>query len=263
MIGTYHIPWRDAPHTFKLTETLIQEFLDQINSAHPPRKLYLEDVQHITWGFLPVNKAGANKQPVRLTRDGVVIDHQKKDGISGLISVLGVKYTTARLVAEQAVDLVVNQLGIKTKKCQTHITPVRGGKIEDFRVFLRKALRKVPRVINERSIEHLVYTYGSEHQKLVGCILSQPDLARRIERPLPVTVAEVEHAVHHEMALTLADVIRRRTELGSMGLPSMAILQKCASLIGCEFQWSSERQQQEINSVIQSYPFKQTESTSA
>ena len=263
MIGTCHIPWRDAPHTFKLNEAMVQEFLDQINSAHPPLKLSLEDVRHVTWGFLPVNKADANKQPVRLTRDGVVIDHQKKDGISGLISILGVKYTTARVVAEQAMDLAVNQLGMKTKKCQTHMTQVRGGKIEDFRAFLRKALLKVPRVINERSTEHLVYTYGSEYQKLVECVLRQPDLARRIDPPLPVTVAEVEHAVHHEMALTLADVIGRRTELGSTGLPSMATLQKCASLISREFQWSSEHQQQEIKSVIQTYPFKQTETIAA
>ena len=75
-----------------------------------------------------------------LTRDGVVIDHQKKDGISGLISVLGVKYTTARVVAEQAMDLAVNQLGMKTKKCQTHMTQVRGGKIEDFRAFCGQEL---------------------------------------------------------------------------------------------------------------------------
>jgi len=258
MIGTCHIPWQDAPHTFKLNEAMVQEFLDQINSAHPPLRLSLEDVQHVSWGFLPVNKADANKQPVRLTRDGVVIDHQKKHGISGLISILGVKYTTARAVAEQAVDLAVNQLGMKTKKCQTHMTPVRGGKIEDFRTFLRKALLKVPRVINERSIEHLMYTYGSDYHKLVECMLSQPDLARRVDPPLPVTVAEVEHAVHNEMVLTLADVIRRRTELGSTGLPPTATLQKCASLIGRELQWSPEHQQQEINSVIQTYAFKQT-----
>ena len=143
------------------------------------------------------------------------------------------------------------------------MTQVRGGKIEDFRAFLRKALTKFPRVMNERFTEHLVYTYGSEYEKLVECVMRQPDLARRIDPPLPVTVGEVEHAVHHEMALTLADVIVRRTELGSTGLPSMATLQKCAIVMGREFQWSSEHQQQEINSVIQAYPFKQTKSKMA
>jgi glycerol-3-phosphate dehydrogenase len=263
MIGTCNIPWRDAPHTFKLSEAMVQGFLDQINSACPPRKLSLDDVEHVTWGFLPVHKADLNKQHVKLTSDSVVIDHRKKDGISGLISILGVKYTTARVIAERALDLAVKQLGMRTKKCETHLTPVRGGKIEDFRAFLRKALLKVPRVINERTTEHLVYTYGSEYQKLVECMLRQPDLARRIDPPLPVTVAEVEHAIQHEMALNLADVIARRTELGSMGLPSMATLQKCAGLLSHEFQWSSEHQEQEISSVIQTYPFKQTKTITA
>ena len=263
MIGTCNIPWRDAPHTFKLSEAMVQEFLDQINSACPPRKFCLDDVEHVTWGFLPVAKADLNKQHAKLKRDGVVIDHQKKDGISGLISILGVKYTTARVMAERALDLAVKQLGMRTKKCQTHMTPVRGGKIEDFAAFLRNALLKVPRSINERATEHLVYTYGSEYQKLVDCMLRQPDLARRIAPPLPVTFAEVEHAIHHEMAVNLADVIGRRTELGSTGLPSMDTLQKCASLLSREFQWNSEHQEQEISSVIQTYPLKQVKTMTA
>jgi glycerol-3-phosphate dehydrogenase len=246
-----------------LNEAMVQGFLDQINSAHPPLQLSLKDVRQVTWGFLPVNQEDANRQPVRLTREGVVIDHHKKDGISGLISILGVKYTTARVVAEQAVNLAVSKLGTKTKECQTHTTPIRGGEIEDFRAFLHQARAEVAGAVNERFIEHLVYTYGSEYRNLLYWAMKQPDLARRIAPPLPVTAAEVQHAVHHEMALTLADVVERRTELGSTGLPSMAALQKCASLISGELQWSSERQQQEIESVIQTYPFRQTETIAA
>jgi glycerol-3-phosphate dehydrogenase len=235
---------------------MVQQFLDQINSAHPALKLSVGDVRHVTWGFLPVNEADANKQPVRLTRDGVVIDHQKKDGITGLISILGVKYTTARVVAEQGMDVAVSQLGMQARKCQTHVTPLSGGKIEEFSIFLRNAQRQAPRLITERCTEHWVYTYGSEYHKLVECVLSHPDMARRIEPPLPVTLAELNHAVHQEMALTLADVIARRTELGSTGMPSMDALQRCATFLGGEFQWRPERQQQEIDSVIQSYPFR-------
>jgi glycerol-3-phosphate dehydrogenase len=263
MIGTCHIPWHDSPQVFQLHQTMVQGFLDQINSAHPPLQLSLKDVRQVTWGFLPVNPEDANKEPVRLARDGVVIDHQKKDGISGLISILGVKYTTARAVAEQAVNLAVSKLGTKTRECQTHTTPVKGGQIDDFRAFLHRARAEVAGVVNERFIEHLVYTYGSEYRNLVHCVMKQPDLARRIAPPLPVSAAEVQHAIHHEMALTLADVVERRTELGSTGLPSMDALQKCAGLISREFQWSSEHQQQEIESVIQTYPFKQTETIAA
>jgi glycerol-3-phosphate dehydrogenase len=263
MIGTCHIPWREGPHAFRLNEAMIQEFLDQINSAHPALKLSLKDVHRVTWGFLPVNQGDVDKQQVRLTRDGVVIDHQKKDGISGLISILGVKYTTARMVAEQAMDLAVHKLGTTAKKCRTHITPVRGGRIDDFGAFLRKALSEVPRMINERSTEHLVYTYGSEYHQMVDCMIKQPELARRIDPPLPVTTAEVQQVVSNEMVLTLEDVIVRRTELGATGLPSMIALQTCADILGREFQWSLERRRQEIDCVIQMYPFIRTKSLTA
>jgi glycerol-3-phosphate dehydrogenase len=59
MIGTCHIPWCQAPHKFTLSEPMVQGFLDQINSAQRSLKLSLHDVQHVTWGFLPTNKAGA------------------------------------------------------------------------------------------------------------------------------------------------------------------------------------------------------------
>jgi glycerol-3-phosphate dehydrogenase len=167
------------------------------------------------------------------------------------------------MAAEQAVDMAVGQLGLKTKKCQTHITPVAGGKIEDFRTFLQRALVNTPRVISERSTEHLVYTYGSQYPILVEFVLRQPDLARRIDPQLPVTVAEVEHAVHHEMAWTLLDVIQRRTEIGATGLPSMITLKRCAELMGRELSWTIERQAQEIDCVVQAYPFGQADTTTA
>jgi glycerol-3-phosphate dehydrogenase len=257
MIGTWHIPWNAAPDKFSITEDILQKFIDEINSAHPPLGLTLGDVQHVTWGFLPVNKEDAGREQVKLTRDGVIIDHKKKDDIQGLISVLGVKYTTARVVAEKAVDLAFEKLAVKTKKCQTHITPVNGGRIDDFNAFLNQAQTETADILDAETIKHLVYTYGSEYRELVQYIKEQPGLAEQIDPNSPVIKAEIVHALRHEMALTLADVIQRRTELGSVGLPSMTVLQKCAEMMSDELGWSLERQMQEIDSVIQKYSFKQ------
>jgi glycerol-3-phosphate dehydrogenase len=255
MIGTWHIPWNAVPDQFRLTKEIVQDFIDEINSAHPPLELTLDDVQHVTWGFLPVNKENADKSQVKLTRDGVVIDHQKKDNIAGLISVLGVKYTTARFVAEQAIDRVVEKLATKAKKCQTHLTPINGGQIDDFKAFLNQAQSATADLLDAETAEHLAYAYGSEYSTLVQSITAQPETAERIAPDSPVTAAEVIHSIRNEMALTLADVIQRRTELGSTGLPSMAVLQKCAEIMGEELGWSLEKQTQEIESVIQKYSF--------
>lgn len=263
IVGTWHIPWNAAPDQFSMTEEILQNFIDEVNSAHPTLCLTLDDVQHVTWGFLPVNKKDAGKEQVKLTRDGVVIDHQKKASLQGLISVLGVKYTTARIVAEQAIDLAVSKLDRKTKSCQTRHTPVNGGQIKDFNAFLRQARVETADVLDAEVIEHLVYTYGSEYRELVQYIKEQPGLAEQIDLNSPVLKVEIVHALRHEMALTLADVIQRRTELGSTGLPSIAVLQKCADIMGNELSWSLERQMQEIDSVIQKYPFKPMERVTA
>lgn len=258
MIGTWHIPWNESPDKFTMTDAIIQQFIDEINSAHPLR-LSLDKVQHVTWGFLPINQEDAQKRTVRLTRDGAAIDHEVTNGLSGLISVLGVKYTTARAIAEQAVDLATRKLALKANKCQTQTVPVRGGWIGDFKAFMKQALAKAPRVVNEDIIEHLVYTHGANYPHFVDDMIEHSEWRLRIDPQLSVTVAEVIHAVRHEMALTLADVIQRRTELGSSGLPSIQVLQKCVDVMACELNWSLERRQLEIDAVIQAYPLKRME----
>jgi glycerol-3-phosphate dehydrogenase len=262
MIGTWHLPWNGSADDFKLEERTVQDFLDEINSAYPPRKISLEEVQHVTWGFLPVNKGDAYREQVKLTRDGVLIDHQKTDNLSGLVSALGVKYTTARVVAEKAIDLAVDKFNVTSKKCQTHLMPVRGGKINNFKAFLDQAqagnLGLEPEIV-----KHWAYSYGTRYKDLAQHIREHIELAEKIDPSLPVTGAEVLHAVRHEMALKLVDVIQRRTELGTTGLPSMTALEKCAEIAGTELGWSFERQAQEIESVIQAYPFKQTERVTA
>jgi glycerol-3-phosphate dehydrogenase len=258
MIGTWHLPWHAEPQAFKLTEAAVQHFLDQINTTGLPCKYSMKDIRHIAWGFLPVSQADVHTKPVKLTRDGVIIDHQKTDNVSGLISLLGVKYTTARAVAEQAVDLAKNKLGIRTRKCETQMTPIQGGKINDFRSFVKQARATKHPAVDEKIIDHLTYTYGLQYKHLVAYMTKQPDLMQRMDSQLPVTAAEVIHAVQQEMALRLPDVIQRRTELCDTGLPALPTLQKCADLMGYELGWTAQRQQKEIDSVIQAYPIQET-----
>ncbi len=55
-----------------------------------------------------------------LSRDFKVLDHAVRDGVRGLVSVVGGKYTTYRMMAERTVDVVAAQLNVATP-CLTHI----------------------------------------------------------------------------------------------------------------------------------------------
>jgi glycerol-3-phosphate dehydrogenase len=74
--------------------------------------------------FQDTQKAGAEGTESRLmTRAHAILDHAARDGVEGLISIVGGKFTTFRLMAEEAVDLACRQL--KTERpCKTAETPI-------------------------------------------------------------------------------------------------------------------------------------------
>ncbi len=69
----------------------------------------------------------------------------------------------------------------------------------------------------------------------------------------PVIGAELVWAVRHEMAMTLADAVIRRTPLGALGYPGEAALAKAAAIVGDELDWSSDQKRAEIAAVAQFY----------
>jgi glycerol-3-phosphate dehydrogenase len=127
-------------------------------------------------------------------------DHEAEDGIPGLVSLQGVKYTTARAVAQRAVDLVVRRLGRAVPACRTAATPL-------------------------------------------------PE-ARQLSGPLEDRAL---WAVREEMALTLADAVLRRLDLGTAGPPAAAELDAVASVMAGELGWGPGRVQAERDALAGFY----------
>jgi glycerol-3-phosphate dehydrogenase len=78
----------------------IADFIFDMNQAVPDLALTEKDIEHIYAGILPATETGT------LAGREVIIRHQDHGGPAGLFSVSGVKYTTARLVAEKTLHLV-------------------------------------------------------------------------------------------------------------------------------------------------------------
>ena len=74
-------------------------------------------------GVRPLVSAGSDGRSA--SRGIVLLDHEERDGLAGLITISGGKLTTARLMAEQTVDLVCEKLGVKAK-CRTAELPLTG-----------------------------------------------------------------------------------------------------------------------------------------
>jgi glycerol-3-phosphate dehydrogenase len=253
IVGTIHTPYAGQPDEFRVREEVVEDFVDEVNTAYPGAMLTSQDVYHLHRGFLPMIQDNGQTDLVKLVRQTQVCDHERDDGIQGLITVVGVKYTTARKIAQDVVDLAVEKLGRKAFPCRTHEVPIQGGQISQFNDFLVQAIEQRPFGLGPDVIRHLVYNYGSEYHKILKYLDQEPAWGHTIADGTLILQAEVVHAIREEMAQKLADVVQRRTELGAVGLPEDAKLRVCADLMAAELGWDQARREQELDDVRAAY----------
>ena len=129
--GTIHEACdKDTPDSIPSEES-IQKFIDNLNFAIPELDLKLDEVIRIYSGFLPATEENKDKIAVR----EVIIDHGEHNGPSGLFSVSGVKFTTARLVAEKTLLKAFPELSDKkliSDVDPTHVSPPPFSNLENL-----------------------------------------------------------------------------------------------------------------------------------
>lgn len=111
LIGTQYIEADTGPDNINITRDEISAFLENINNYYPSAKLSYKDVEYIYRGYVPTYPLGEGQDRIGIKTQ--VYDHEKKEGISGILSVRGSKYTDARIVAEECVDLILKKNGKK------------------------------------------------------------------------------------------------------------------------------------------------------
>ncbi|HET9469026.1 MAG TPA: FAD-dependent oxidoreductase [Vicinamibacterales bacterium] len=105
----------------------VAAFVSDINATFPALGLKLEEVTLVHRGIVP---ASVGKAGVSLLGRSRIIDHAQA-GTSDLMSIVGVKYTTARVVAERAVDGILRKLGRPAPPCRTAVTVLPDAALDD------------------------------------------------------------------------------------------------------------------------------------
>jgi glycerol-3-phosphate dehydrogenase len=143
-----------------------------------------------------------------LSREHEILDHEERDGVSGIISLIGGKLASYRIMAEETADLACAKLG-RSEKSATHARPLPGGdRVPDV-----EALSETSG-LDPYAVSRLVYRHGSRAERIIDSIRADRNLGALVCSCEPVTAAEIRHVVEHEMARTLSDV-RMRTRLSS------------------------------------------------
>lgn len=190
------------------------DFLLSVAGSVLDRRPTRADVLGAFAGLRPlVDRQGGGTRSADLSRR-----HALLTAPDGVVTVVGGKLTTYRRMAEEAVDTVLATRGITTGPSATRRTPLVGAAD-------RRALSAVDAPLR------LVSRYGMEAGRLVALGELDPDLAAGVGA-LDVTAAEVVWAVRHEGALTVADVLDRRTRIGLVPADRAAALDPVADLVG-------------------------------
>lgn len=243
LIGTTHEPHHGPPGALCPTCDDVQRFIDEINAACPSAGLTLDDVDAVYSGLLPAEASHPGDRDVRLLRHHRVVDHAARDGLDNVISLIGVKFTTARLAAEHVVSMAYGKLDRRAVVCRTASVPVAGGDIPSWSEFLAGEQRRHAGRVEPVEVGELVRLYGTRYSDVLN-ELESDDRVPISHRE--IVAAQVRYAVRQEMALTLSDVVSRRTGLSACGCPEDAELTHAAAIMAGECGWDACRVADEI-----------------
>lgn len=244
MIGTSYVPYDESPDGLRVTEEDVQRLLGEISDAVPSAGLRREDVLFVHAGLVPV-KGVAASGAVRRAKQARILDHEP-EGAPGLVSVVGVKYTTARGVAEKVVDRVLRMQGRRRVPSPSASTPLVGGDLDDIPGTIRRESLANQHNLGGDATRTLVYNYGSRYPEVLRLLSQSNGSAVATSQEWALVKAQVLLTVREEMALTLTDVLFRRTGLASAGYPGDDMVEFCAGVMAGELGWSRGRVDQEL-----------------
>lgn len=257
IFGTMHDNGIEDAERLSVGRTDVERFVGLINKAFPSVSLTLDDVTLVHRGLLPA--VGQPDGDVQLAKESPIRDH-RADGVPGLMTVVGVRYTTARETAQQAIDMLATVLDRRVAASRSADVPLPGGDVGDVTEFEQTARRAAGSVgpagsgsLRPGAIDRLLRSYGSRYGDVMAVMQTTPTLAAPVSATCDISGAEVLRAIRDEMAVKVQDVVFRRTEAGSAGHPGTEAVAAIAAIMATELQWDRARVDAEIRSVDERY----------
>jgi len=210
IIGTTDTWTEEVPDDVRASEADVAYLLKAANVSFPDSRLTGDDVMSAWAGIRPLADWEASKNPSAVSREHRIA----RNGV-GLIAVSGGKLTTYRAMAAEIVNAVERDLGRKPSRCKTAETALSGG---------------------ERSVE------------IASLIRAEPNLGKSVVPGLPYTLAELRYGIEKELAVTLSDLLLRRTRV-AYETPDhgVAALRSIADFVAPLRRWSPDRVRGQID----------------
>ncbi len=197
VVGTTDTPIPDISLEPKpLAEEI--EFVLSHAQRYMAREPTAADVLSVFVGIRPLVS-----NPDASTTAAISRDHSLFISKGNLVTICGGKWTTYRRMGEDTIDKAADLAGLAKRKSVTQNLRVHG-------------------YTENNLTDHRLAVYGSDASEIQKLELDDPSMAQLLHPDLPVTRAQVVWAVRHEMAITVEDVLARRTRALLLGARASA-----------------------------------------
>ncbi len=213
--------------------------LAELQRAFPG--IRMEDIFYTTAGLRALAKSGRGKAS-NVSRHHRIVDHERSDGISGLISLLGGKLTGYRGIAQEVVDMVCRKTGVRAV-CNTAEAPLPGAPAIPREEVERSAQESG---LPEETVAHLADLYGSRFRQVLELVHQDARGSQPICPHCQDIVAQIWHSVEQESALTIGDFLLRRSLAGLGPCQGLDAVETVAKEMGHLLGWSDDEQQRQI-----------------
>jgi glycerol-3-phosphate dehydrogenase len=206
LVGTTDTEYKNEDKNAVASEEDVEYILNQANRVlNPP--LNRQDVIGVFAGLRPLISSNAKSSTTKLSREHIV-DHP----LPGFVSIAGGKYTTYRVMAEDAVNVAVRDLRKIVPASVTQDLPILGA-YGYAALNNQRDLLSMEMEIDREIIDHLMDRYGSLIEDIFEIIDHNAHMGLRVVPHLNYIWAEISYAITHEGAFKLDDILSRRTRL--------------------------------------------------
>lgn len=179
-----------------------------------------------------------------LSREHVIRDHAA-DGAHGLVSLIGGKLASYRVMSEEVVDAVERVLGESHRPCRTHVEPLPGGeRWPDVAELARRY--KLPQI----TVERIAYRHGSIAESICELADRAPHLRTPVCRCEQVIAAELAWSIRHEEGRRLLD-LRRRNRLAMGPCQGTDCAAVASAVLAREADLAPAQQRRELADLLQ------------
>ncbi len=248
LVGTTDKAYIGDPDDYRVSAASVMDLIATVNEGFGDGTLTYADVQYAYGGLRPLVET-QTQETYSASRRYEICDNTEQ-GLDGLITVEGGKFTTSRQLASDCMKMIGRKLGVPLKRSITNRQRLAGCDIADLASFLEQAQQN-NRGFAATTIDFLSRHYGTEYEAVLQLTRDDARLAQSLGADGEI-LAQVSYAIRFEMARTLADIVLRRTGIGTLGHPGMAVLEQVAALAATELGWDEDKRKREIAVTSQS-----------